>query len=405
MKKLVVALPLIVLSVLAPLAAHAEEARLPFNPFEKAQKGDWCIATGTFKREGAGENKVPCASYARVVKVENDEVTVSEQVQVGAVEKASKKFSTKQAPTVAAFFDLKEGEVSNVKVEDEKRSICGKELACKKLTFTWKHDHSVDEVTAWLSPDVKAGGLAAFKLSGHLKAKVELATQIKLECAGCGTGNDKTMGESPEDILDADLLGEADEALEMPFQPFDKSKTGDWTAVRVEADMGGRVEVGVVNFEVVKAKKDSIELEVTMKRGPGAGDTNQIKLDRSKPLTVLEYASMIVKGRAPHGNEKVHVTGLKIVEDKRTVGEREFACKKISFSFKEHDSTIKVKLWVSPDSKGLGLVGGEVRAKRRGEDMKFDIELGGFGDDDKTEWGKTAEQLSKKKRKKTEDDE
>jgi hypothetical protein len=38
--------------------------------------------------------------------------------------------------------------------------------------------------------------------------------------------------------------------------------------------------------------------------------------------------------------------------------------------------------------------------------IKFTLELGGYGDDDKTDWGKTAEQLSKKakKKKKAEDD-
>src|SRR5581483_9089017 len=212
MKKLAFALVL-----LAPLVARAEDAKLPFNPFEKAQKGDWCILTGTFKREGASEGKMSCTTFARVVKVEGDQVTVSEQTQVSSVEKASKTFSTKQPPTIAAYFDLKEGTIENVKVEDDKRKACDKDFACKKVSFVWKHDHNEDEMTAWLSPDVKAGGLVGFSMKGHLKAKVELETQIKLECAGCGTGDKKDMGEAPDDLLDADMLAEPDEAAELPF--------------------------------------------------------------------------------------------------------------------------------------------------------------------------------------------
>ncbi len=396
MNKLVLALALFA----APLTAFADEARLPFNPFEKAEKGDWCVATGTFKREGAGEQKTACASYARITKVDGDEVVLSEQVQVGAVETATRKFSKKEAPTVVAYFDLKEGEVSSVKVEDDKRKVCDKELACKKLTFVWKHDHSEDEVTAWLSTEVKAGGLVAFNLKGTLKGKVELATSIKMECGGCGTANDKTMGDSPDELLDAELLGEPDEALALPFDPFAKGKVGDWTALRVDNEAEGRTESGVLHFEVARLKKDAIELEATMKRvgRGGRDDSSTIKIERDKPLNVLEYVSLLVKGRR-HQGDKVAVKGLKVVDDKRTVADHEFACKKVTFSFKEHsDLNVKVKLWLSPDVKGMGFVAAEIRAKRRDENLKMDLEVVGFGGDDKTEWGRTAEQAARKKK-------
>src|SRR5689334_4017222 len=123
MKKHLVAIALAA-AALAPAVARADDPKLPFNPFEKAQKGDWCVLTGTFRREGASEPKVSASTYARVMKVDGDKVTVAEAAQVGAVENASKTFSTKNAPTVIEFFDLKEGKIEGFKVEDDKRKVC-----------------------------------------------------------------------------------------------------------------------------------------------------------------------------------------------------------------------------------------------------------------------------------------
>src|SRR5580658_4830972 len=104
MKKLALALAVV---VLAPLAARADDTKLPFNPYEKCEKGDWVVLTGTLRAKGSAE-KTACAVYARVLKVEGDDVLVHEQAQVGAIEKSSKTFSKKEAPTIEAYFDLKE---------------------------------------------------------------------------------------------------------------------------------------------------------------------------------------------------------------------------------------------------------------------------------------------------------
>ena len=47
MKKLALTLVL-----LAPLAASADDTKLPFNPYENAEKGDWAILTGTLRSKG-----------------------------------------------------------------------------------------------------------------------------------------------------------------------------------------------------------------------------------------------------------------------------------------------------------------------------------------------------------------
>jgi len=393
--------------LLAPLAARAEDQKLPFNPYEKAQKGDWCILTGTFKREGAGEGKMSCANFARVTNVEGDKVSVEEQSQVGAIEKAAKTFSTKETPTIASYFDLKGGTVENVAVADDKRKICDKDLACKKLTFSWKHDGANDEISAWLSPEVKCG-LAAFTLKGSIKGKdkVELETQIKMECAGCGNGDKKDMGDAPDDLLDPDMLAAPEEACDLPFHPLAKAKKGDWCAIRMEANFGGQSEIAIANFEVTKVGKETIEVEMTSKRDGrgGGGETQKLSFDATKTPNAMVYLGLLIKGSTPSGDVP-KVSNVKIVDDKKTVGDHEFACKRMSFSFSEHGSNIRVKMWLSPDVKGMGLVACEIKAKERGADISIDIELGGYGDEDKTEWGKTAEQLSKKKKKKKDDDE
>jgi hypothetical protein len=319
--------------------------------------------------------------------------------------KSSKVFSTKEAPTVAAYFDLKDGQVEGFKVEDDKRKICDKELACKKISFVWKRKNGADEITAWLSPEIRAGGLAALTLKGKATGatKNELETTIKLECGGCGTADKKDMGETAEDLLDGDLLAEPEEVLELPFNPFAKVKKGEWAAIRLDVDEGSRSETAVGNYEVIKAGKETVEIEATLKGNRGHDDSHTLEFSKGKAPNALEYLGRIIKGSTPRGDAP-KVTGVKIVDEKKKVGDREFDCKKITFSFMEHTTRIKVKMWMSPDAKVMGLVAAELRIKERGGEVSIDMELGGFGDDEKTEWGKTAEQLTKKKKKKADDE-
>ncbi|HZU96974.1 MAG TPA: hypothetical protein VFF73_09795, partial [Planctomycetota bacterium] len=62
-------------------------------------------------------------------------------------------------------------------------------------------------------------------------------------------------------------------------------------------------------------------------------------------------------------------------------------------------SKVKAKLWLSADVHATAIVAMELKVNEGGRNMTISMELGGYGDDDKTTWGKPAEKLAKKKKK------
>jgi hypothetical protein len=400
MKKLALTLIL-----LAPFAARADDTKLPFNPYEKAEKGDWAILTGTLRAKGSGE-KTKLATYSRVLAADGDNVRVSEQSQAGAVDKSARSFSKKEAPSIMHYFALEEGKISETKIADEEREVCGKKLATKKLTFKWTKDNEVNEVAAWLSPEVR-GGLAAMEMrstGGHGAEPREsggpLETAWKLSLGGCGTAEKKEMGESPEDLLEDAMLGEPDETSELPFNPVANAKEGDWAAYKFTLDDGEHSQVMVMDYEVTAATKTAVTLAQTV-HDKGRAEKREVELSRTKLPLAGEFVRRIFKDTS----EELPVSHVKLATEKHTVSDREFECQKLSFTINDRTARLKVKLWLSADVKAPAIVALEIKGNEHGRDVGATFELGGYGSEDKTEWGKTAEQLTKKKRKKSDDDE
>lgn len=387
------------LAAAAPAAARADEPKLPFAPFEGAKKGDWAVLVGSSRRD-ENTSKEPCASYARVVAVEGDLVTVEELVEAGGIDKAKKTFSAKEAPTVAAYFDLKEGTIQGFAVADDERTVCGVALACKKLSFVWKHGDAADEITAWLSPRIKAGALAAFKLRSKGRGKVELDTQVRLECGGTGTEAKRALGEAPEELLSAKLLEALEGGAELPAQPFARAKKGAWAAYRLELEQQGETSREILELEVASATSDSVVIAPFRVGHQGEGQKRAFELDA--PPNVVEYASLFATSIALP--EKGAINGARSAPEKLTVGDRDFDCTKLTFTLRTLDERFKVKLWLSSEIEGTGLVAAEVR--RFGERAAtLTLEVGGFGDEDRTVWGKPAERLARKKNRKKSEDE
>jgi hypothetical protein len=393
------------LLLLASMAARAEEPRLPTNPFEKAQKDDWSVHTGSLKAEGDAEKKTKLASCTRVVAVDGEKVTVSE-IATGNKKPSVRTFSTKEAPRIDQFFGLEEGTVSDVTAADDKRTVGQKELSCKKVSFIWTHNEDRNEVKAWLSSEVKGGGVVALEIKGHEKGKGQGAekgkdgeekkgdlvveSETKLEVAGWGTGDKKDWGDAPDDVLDDELLGLMEGGL--PLDPFAKAKNGDWAAYTLELDDGGSTERGTFNFEVTKAGKKKVELERTVK-GPHEG-TGTVEFSREDAITIADYVTGLIERP-----EQASVSGVRVADDKRTIDGKEFSCKRVAFTMLVQSSRAKIKLWLSDEVAATGLVALEVKLSG-GKTGAFALELGGYGDDDKTLWGKTADKLGKKKKKK-----
>jgi hypothetical protein len=400
MKKLVLVLVLALV-----LVAHADDTTLPFNPFEKAQKGDWCAHAGGLKADGANEKKLQLASQARVVSVEGDDVVLRESANEEKPTKTT--FSTKKAPTIEQLLGLKDGKVTDVKVTDESRKLDDKkELACKKVTFTWTQAANKYEGTLWLSPEVKGGGIVALHLKGHEKgigqggakgkdgeehkADLLIESSTKLEVTGWGNGDKADWGESP----DADS-GDDDAKLKLPLDPFANAKKGDWAAYVVEVDMGERTEKAVMNFEVARLKKnESIKLDRSI-----TGDHNQegdVTFALDDAIDPGQFVATIIK--SPRSDMPA-TRGGKVTDVKKKVGDKEFDAKQVSFAIDDGRSKVKVKLWLSADVHATSIIAMELKVNEGGRPMTISMELGGYGDDDKTTWGKPADKLGKKKKK------
>lgn len=82
-------------------------------------------------------------------------------------------------------------------------------------------------------------------------------------------------------------------------------------------------------------------------------------------------------------------------DEKKTVGVREFSCKKVTFVTPSGAKTLHSTAWISTDVKGSGLVALRIETDADGKKITLDFEVAGFGSKDKTDFGKTAAELAK----------
>jgi hypothetical protein len=396
------AIPLaLVLGVFAPLA-YAEEPRLPFNPFEKSKEGDWCILQGS-RRSGDAAKKT-YVTYWRVLKVEKDTVIVSKATQVGdsvvaedrgvtflgPIEESKKTFSSKEPATLESFFDLKDGTISDVKIEEEARDLGrGRKYACKKVSFVWTQKDERTEVTASLAPDLKAGGVAFFETRSK-GTRAEHEASLKIRAIASGTDDDSDFGPLPDAYLNPQMVGNPEEKTRFPFNPFSNAKAGDWAAFVAEAGNGKEIEKAPYGYEISAVGTASVTIQHSVYDG---GEVHcketTVSIDVKMPPSALDFIQSLM-GISKTGRV---VREFKIEDEKHMVGGREFACKKITWRMPGFCARGGVTVWLSSAVKGTGLVELEIKLDN-GTTMRS--ELVGYGTKGKAEWGETVEGLAAK---------
>lgn len=196
-------------STAATPAAEAD-LTLPIHPFADVKEGDWCVLVLAIADPsgGGGEDKKPM--MWKVGKVEADAVTWSAcaVTPAGLREKPIGSFPRKAVETFRGFlqflFQKDQGQenYARQKVEDDKRTVNGKEFACKKISAVIvEGDGREAEVAAWFSSEVSGLHLVC------LAAKE--AGTVAIELAGYGNGEKATWGKTVSEV-DAGLKGSHD---------------------------------------------------------------------------------------------------------------------------------------------------------------------------------------------------
>ncbi|MEZ0228016.1 MAG: hypothetical protein ACAI25_05275 [Planctomycetota bacterium] len=171
----------------------------------------------------------------------------------------------------------------------------------------------------------------------------------------------------------------------LPWNPVENAKEGDWTVFSCHITAGDKIEKRVQTWRVTKVGDKVVSIE----QAAGAdGGSETIELPAKEPPTIAKFCDV--------GSEKV--MDLETTDEKRTVGNREFTCKKLSFRTYDGQRILRATLWLSKDVKGSGVVGIHLEgdlAEPAGGKAIVDFEVAGFGTKDKTEFGKTRAELAR----------
>jgi hypothetical protein len=167
-----------------PEPAPKSAPRLPWNPFARAHAGEWCVLTRRFK------DAVPSERFCtwKVFRVEGDAVTVEKRFDGGAP--GYRVFSTREEPTVAAFFDLPaERPVEELSSVEGQRELADRTFPGARVAFRG----GGEETIAWFSSSVPAAGLVTL-------AKVLPHEAFEERLAGYGRSDKADWGKTPAEL-------------------------------------------------------------------------------------------------------------------------------------------------------------------------------------------------------------
>jgi hypothetical protein len=185
------------------------------------------------------------------------------------------------------------------------------------------------------------------------------------------------------------------ETTNLPLNPYAGAKPGQWAVysrtITSSKDGSSPGHVELQKIEKADAADEDTVVRVATQDGRRPG---RQKVGIKDAPTFAAYLGI---------PEKSHVVleNLKITDEKHSVGGREFACKKISCDFAFAQLKASITFFLCPDVP-LGLVSMDLKTTCLGITLEYSDELAGFGTDDKTEWGQSAEDLAKAAKKSAE---
>jgi len=396
-----------------------KEQRLPWNPFEHCQKGEW--VAGISKNTAMGMGPTTSVVTYTVDKVEGDTVTVTRSNKVVSSAKAEVTepdktftFSTKEAPTPLHFLGmdddrmLKTASASPIKETAETKKLGQHELACSRLEWTMEVKQGPPikgTFVLLLSKDVKANGLVTSKTDVR-DPDGNPFVQTDFELGGYGSEPGKAIwGKLPDDLV-KQAKAPHKEAPRLPWNPYETAKKGDWvTGIEKLAMQGMGESLSVTTFTVQEVDGDKVTVARTTKAATKGKDgmslndeTDKAAFSTKEAPAVRHYVwadkdALLKDGKFPHPN---------VSDEKKKLGDRELACSKVEAAIEvkqpsSGDAKLELVLLISKDVPGGGLVSERIDAKdEKGKMLVHDVwEVGGWGSEGKTAWGKTPEELLK----------
>ena len=189
-----------------------------------------------------------------------------------------------------------------------------------------------------------------------------------------------------------------EETHPMPFVPYESAKEGGPVALLASSETDGHAGKMLVTSRVSKIAGDQLTIVVAPRR-PGVAPTpEQAKeFPKKRVPTIEEFFEL----------QKTRLTDLRVSDEKKIVGGREFACSKVAFKSKR---TIELKAspnlviveqrtyWLSAEARPNGIVaatqdtdvtGGGAAPMR----SHTTFELVGLGSGDKATWGKNPDEV------------
>ncbi|MBI3725662.1 hypothetical protein HY251_17180 [bacterium] len=189
--------------------------------------------------------------------------------------------------------------------------------------------------------------------------------------------------EKPEQPADPKKLG---------TNPFAQARTGDWAAFSVLSTVtrgqGSPPElVRVAQIYRVEEEGDAVHVTLEEKRGDQLDAKSPRTFSKKEPVEVYDYLKLVL------GSSAERVTILADRGEKRRVGDRDLACRKVDW--KNKDGAMAGSLWLCDEVRSTGLVALRMVVTEGEMKAEVAIDLVGHGGKDKTAWGKTPEEALK----------
>ncbi len=186
----------------------------------------------------------------------------------------------------------------------------------------------------------------------------------------------------------------------LPFNPFKNAVKSDLAQVyeTLKVRAGSDSKTVLNSYGTIVESVEGDEVKVTkMWKDQRTGNVlgQHFTFSKTEMPTVEEFLTLIGVPWPP-------TKGVKIEDEKRSAGGREWDCKKISYDSEKDGTVFHVKVWLSPLTRAGGIIGGTVehegQVKVGADDKLMRISkkfvLAGYGGSGKLEWGKTPAQVT-----------
>jgi hypothetical protein len=167
----------------------------------------------------------------------------------------------------------------------------------------------------------------------------------------------------------------------LPIHPLAGAREGDWCVMECVLHSGNVTQRTLQRWTVAAVTSKDIQLARALGK-----DEMTATVPLNEPPTIESYFDM--KGQ--------EVRDVSVSDETRKLGDRELACKKVAFATTQAGGpNLNATAWLSSSVKGSGLVALSIETSVDQKKVTIHFALLGFGSKEKTEYGKTFDELSK----------